>query len=145
MTWVDKDITEEKIILQNIDVRSFYLDNNTTRGIKTAKKCMVRTRKGYDDFLDLKNNKLYKNIEYVVPKNYNSEYMPYSTKEEMNKQGKFVELREYWNLTGDVYCVWANGIIIREHHIISTVKGRKCLPFTTRVLGKKIGRYDTGR
>lgn len=145
MIWNSKPITEEKIILENIDPRSFYMDNNTTKGIKTAKKCMVRKWMWYDEFLDLKNNKLYKNIEYVKPKNYTANYMPYTTREEASKDGKFVEIREYRNLKDDIYCVWANWIIVREHHIISTVKGRKCLPFTTRVLGKKIGRYDTGR
>lgn len=145
MIWKENIITDEKIILENIDPRNFYMDNNATRGIETAKKCMVRKRMGYDEFLDLENNKLYKNIEYVRPKGYTANYMPFTTREEASKQGKFVELREYWNLKDDVYCVWANGIIIREHHIMSTVKGRKVLPFTTRVLSKKIGRYDTGR
>lgn len=145
MTRSKKEIKDEKIILENIDIRNFYLDNNTTRWIKTAKKCMLRKWIGYDEFLDLKNNKLYKNIEYVRPQNYTSTYMPYTTSEEASRDGKFVEIREYRNLNEDIYCVWANGVIIREHHIISTVKGRKCLPFTTRVLGKKINRYDTGR
>ncbi len=145
MIWKENIITDEKIILENIDPRSFYMDNNATKGIKTAKKCMVRKRMGYDEFLDLENNKLYKNIEFVRPKGYTAEFMPYTTREEASREGDFVEIREYWNLKNDIYCVWANGVIIREHHIISTVNGRKVLPFSTRVLGKKVGRYDTGR
>lgn len=145
IVWDKETITDEKIILENIDIRNFYLDNNATKGLKNAKKCMIRKRMGYDEFLDLKNNKLYKNIEYVRPRNYSANYMPYNTREEISREGKFVEIREYWNLTGDTYCVWANGIIIREHHIMNTVKGRKVLPFTLIPLGKKINRYDTGR
>ena len=106
---------------------------------------MVRKRVGYEEFLNLENNKLYKNIEYVVPKNYDSKWMPYSTTEEITRQGKFVEIREYRNLKQDIYLVRANWIIIREHHIMSTINGRKALPFTLRVLGKKNSSYYGGR
>lgn len=145
MTWDEQEISEDKIILENIDPRCFYLDNNATRGMKDANKCMVRKRVGYEEFLNLKNNKLYKNIEYVVPKNYDSKWMPYSTTEEVTRQGRFVEIREYRNLKQDIYLVRANWIIIREHHIMSTINGRKALPFTLRVLGKKNSSYYGGR
>lgn len=145
MTWDEQELSEDKIILENIDPRCFYLDNNATRGMKDANKCMVRKRVGYEEFLNLKNNKLYKNIEYVVPKNYDSKWMPYSTTEEVTRQGRFVEIREYRNLKQDIYLVWANWIIIREHHIMSTINGRKALPFTLRVLGKKNSSYYGGR
>lgn len=145
MTWDKQELSEDKIILENIDPRCFYLDNNAVRGMKDANKCMVRKRVGYEEFLNLKNNKLYKNIEYVVPKNYDSKWMPYSTTEEITRQGKFVEIREYRNLKQDIYLVRANWIIIREHHIMSTINGRKALPFTLRVLGKKNSSYYGGR
>lgn len=145
MTWDKQELSEDKIILENIDPRCFYLDNNATRGMKDANKCMVRKRVGYEEFLNLKNNKLYKNIEYVVPKNYDSKWMPYSTTEEVTRQGRFVEIREYRNLKQDIYLVRANWIIIREHHIMSTINGRKALPFTLRVLGKKNSSYYGGR
>ena len=145
MTWDEQELSEDKIILENIDPRCFYLDNNATRGMKDANKCMVRKRVGYEEFLNLKNNKLYKNIEYVVPKNYDSKWMPYSTTEEVTRQGRFVEIREYRNLKQDIYLVRANWIIIREHHIMSTINGRKALPFTLRVLGKKNSSYYGGR
>lgn len=145
MTWDKQELSEDKIILENIDPRCFYLDNNATRGMKDANKCMVRKRVGYEEFLNLENNKLYKNIEYVVPKNYDSKRMPYSTEEEVTRQGKFVEIREYRNLKQDIYLVWANWIIVREHHIMSTINGRKALPFTLRVLGKKNSSYYGGR
>ena len=108
MTWDKQELSEDKIILENIDPRCFYLDNNAVRGMKDANKCMVRKRVGYEEFLNLKNNKLYKNIEYVVPKNYDSKWMPYSTTEEITRQGKFVEIREYRNLKQDIYLVRAN-------------------------------------
>lgn len=145
MTWDKQELSEDKIILENIDPRCFYLDNNATKWMKDANKCMVRKRVGYEEFLNLKNNKLYKNIEYVVPKNYDSKRMPYSTEEEVTRQGKFVEIREYRNLKEDIYLVWANWIIVREHHIMSTMNGRKALPFTIRVLGKKNSSYYGGR
>lgn len=141
-----KTIKDEKIIMENIDPRMFYLDNNSTRWIKDANKCMVRKWVGYDEFIStLAKNKLYKNTEYVIPKNRDSKHLAYTTQEEQARQWKFVELREYRNLKEDIYCVWANWIIIREHHIMTTLNGRKCLPFTLRVLGKKNSQYIGGR
>lgn len=135
-------LSEDKIILENIDPRTFYLDNNAVKWMKDANKCMIRKRVGYEDFCNLKNNKLYKNIEFVVPKNYDTKNMPYNTIEEATRHGDFVELTEYRNLKEDIYSVWANWINIREHHIMTTMWGRKALPFTIRVLGKKSGTYS---
>lgn len=140
-----EDYTEEKIALECIDPRQFYLDNNASRWMKDAKKCMTRKIVWYDEFCELKNNPLYKNLEYVSPKTYTNERQSFTTQYENYRQWEFVEIREYWNLKGDIYLVWANGVIIREHHIMSTVKGRKVLPFTIRVLGKKNGSTYGGR
>lgn len=135
--WEEMEYTDEKIILECIDPRMFYLDNNSSRWMKDAQKCMTRKIVSYDEFTNLKNNKLYKNIEYVAPKGYTNERQPFSTQYENFRNGQFVEIREYRNLKNDIYLVWANGVIIREHHIMSTVNGKKVLPFTIRVLGKK--------
>jgi hypothetical protein len=63
---------------------------------------------------------------------------PFVTTEEEVKTGEYVRLTHYWNVEKDAYIVVANeSIIVREHPMISTMNGRKALPFTVRVLGKK--------
>lgn len=53
------------------------------------------------------------------------------------KQGEFVELRKYRNIEKDCFMVSANGVLIREQHMVSTMDGKKALPFTVRILGKQ--------
>ena len=49
-----------------------------------------------------------------------------------------MKLIHYWNVDKDAYMVVANDtMLVREHPLISTINGRKALPFTVRVLGKK--------
>lgn len=63
---------------------------------------------------------------------------PFVTTEEEVKTGEYVRLTHYWNVEKDAYIVVANEcMIVREHPIMSTMNGRKALPFTVRVLGKK--------
>lgn len=47
-------------------------------------------------------------------------------------------MMKYWNLEKDAYIEIANDIIVREHPIMSTIDGRKALPFTIRILGKRL-------
>ena len=47
--------------------------------------------------------------------------MPFTTKEENVRQGDYVHLRHYWNLDKDLYILFANGIPVRKHPIISTI------------------------
>jgi len=36
-----------------------------------------------------------------------------------------------------MYVVIANGVLVREHPMITTIAGKKALPFTIRILGYK--------
>jgi hypothetical protein len=48
-----------------------------------------------------------------------------------------VELLHYWNVESDDYIVVANGVLVRDHAMISTIDGEKALPFVVRPLGYK--------
>lgn len=142
--WTEKKLKDEKILLENIDPRLFYLDNQCVRGIDDANDCILREWMWYEQFKEYENNDLYKNIKYVAPKGYTTERLVYTVQEERNRTGDFVEIRKYWNVAKDMYIEMANWIIIREQHIMSTIDGRKALPFTIRVFWKKNNTY-TGR
>lgn len=60
------------------------------------------------------------------------------SKEEKGMNGKFVQLKHYWNRQKDMYRVIANGQqIVRSHPIMTYRRGEKCLPFVMRQLGYK--------
>jgi hypothetical protein len=40
---------------------------------------------------------------------------------EQIKQGDFVQLMHYWNVDKDAYMILANGVLIREQHMMSTI------------------------
>lgn len=40
--WTEKKLKDEKILLENIDPRLFYLDNQCVRGIDDANDCVLR-------------------------------------------------------------------------------------------------------
>lgn len=54
--------------------------------------------------------------------------------EDDQKQGEFVKLTHYRNVEKDTYMVIANDILVRDHPMISTIDGKKALPFAVRVL-----------
>ena len=57
--------------------------------------------------------------------------------EEDTKTGDYVRRIRYYSVDKDAYMELANGVLVREHPLNSTMNGRKALPFTIRVLGKK--------
>ena len=138
---VKREFRENKILLENLDPRNFFLDNQATKGIDNANDCIMIQRMSYEEFQGLEYNKIYKNIEYVRPCGYDNSHKPFSTNEEIQRQGDYVKLTHYRNLQKDNYVVIANGIVIRDHAILSTIDGRKALPFVVRVFGKKNGTY----
>ena len=91
----------------------------------------------WDKFQNFKTNKLYKNVDQIKPKQYQNDYKTFVMEEETIKTGEYVELIHYRNVDKDMYVVLANGILIREHPMVSTINGEKALPFVVRVLGKK--------
>ena len=62
---------------------------------------------------------------------------PFTTTEEDTKTGEYVKRVKYYSVDKDAYIELANDIIVREHPLHTTMNGRKALPFTVRVLGKK--------
>lgn len=137
MTWKERTFDEQEIIVKNIDLRQFWIDDQAIDDIEQANDCFYRQWMWYDKFQEYANNPVYSNIEYVQPRPYSMEYKTFRTQEEATKQGDFVLLEHYWNLAKDAYIVRANGIIIREHPIMSTIDGKKALPFVIRWLGTK--------
>lgn len=134
----DNVVEKDGIIVNNVDIRQFYLDNEAIQWIDDANDCAVRQRVSYDKFVSMvKENPLYKNTEYVQPKSYSNDWKTFITVEEAIKQGNYVEIWHYWNVEKDIYTQVGNGILIREHPMITTIDGEKALPFSVRVLGKK--------
>jgi len=120
-----------------MDIRSFYIDNRATRSIDEASDCIYKRQMSYEKFRLYESNPLYSNMKYVAPKSYNNEYDTFTVQEEDTKQGDFAEIIYYWNIATDVYMEIANGVLVREHPMISTINGTKALPFFVRPLGKK--------
>jgi len=141
---VKKEFRENKIILENLDPRYFFLDNQATKGIDNANDCIMIQWMSFEEFKGLKNNPIYKNIDSVAPRGYDNSYKPFTTQEEAQRQWEYVRLEHYWNLQQDNYIVVANGVVVRDHAILSTIDGKKALPFVIRVFGRKNWTY-TGR
>ena len=130
--WEKKYLVKNQILLDNFDIRNFYPDNRVN-DFNDALDCVAIQILSYDEFMLLKNNPIYKNIEFVTPVSYYSEPFPNSSKEEKGREGKYVYMFHYWNLSKDRYYVNANNQqIVREHPIMSTMKGEKAIPFTVR-------------
>jgi len=125
-------MVKNEILMENFDIRRFYADNRVT-DFNNATDCVAIQVISFEEFQCYKNNPLYKNIDYVQATGYNTDPLASTSIEERSKDGKYVHLYHYWNLDKDWYCVVANNQqIIREHPIMSTIKGEKALPFVMR-------------
>ena len=138
LNWETKIIKNEKIIVKNIDIRQFFIDDNAITTIDEASDCILEQRIWFDKFQDFKGNPLYKKIDKVSPISYGNEYHTFRTEEENTKKWKFVKLTHYWNVDKDMYVIVANdNVIIREHPMMSTIDWKKALPFVIRAFWKK--------
>lgn len=135
--WNKKEIKDESIIVENVDIRDFYVDNTAKNSIEDAGDCIWINWISYDKFQELKGNIFYKNIDKVAPRNWSNEDKPFLTSEEDTKKGDYVRRIRYYSIDKDAYMEVANGVLVREHPLNSTMNGRKALPFTVRVLWKK--------
>lgn len=135
--WNKKEIKDESIIVANVDIRDFYIDNTAKNGIEDAGDCIWLDWISYDKFQELKWNIFYRNIEKVAPRNWSTEDKPFLVSEEDTKTGDYVRRIRYYSVDKDAYMELANGVLVREHPLNSTMNGRKALPFTIRVLWKK--------
>lgn len=84
--WVKKEFKEEKIVVKDIDLRDFYVDDDARKDIEEANDCILDTWIPYTKFMEYTNNEIYKNTEYVRPQNYSSENRPFITEDEYIKQ-----------------------------------------------------------
>lgn len=137
LTFKKEYLVKNDILLDRFDYRRFYPDNRVNN-FDEAVDCVAIQIIPYETFLTLKNNPAYKNIEAVSPMNYFDGNLVNPSQEEMGKNGKFVQLINYWNREKDMYCVVANNQqIIRQHPIMTYRKGEKALPFVMRQLSYK--------
>lgn len=137
VTRVEKNIKKEEIIVKNIDIRQFYIDDQAQEWIEDASDCIYDQWMSYDKFKEYSNSRAYKNIKFVAPQWYSNENKTFTNNEEKVKKWKFVKLRHYWNVDKDVYTQVANGVLVREHPMLSTIDWEKALPFVIRNLGLK--------
>lgn len=135
--WTKKEIKDEWIVVENVDIRDFYIDNTAKNEIEDAGDCIWIEWISYDKFQELAGNIFYKNIDKVAPRNWSMEDKPFTTNEEDTKTGEYVKRVKYYSVDKDAYIELANDIIVREHPLHTTMNGRKALPFTVRVLWKK--------
>tara|TARA_R110000868_G_scaffold402217_1_gene678364 strand:+ start:220 stop:486 length:267 start_codon:yes stop_codon:yes gene_type:complete len=84
-SWVTKTFKEEEIIVKNIDIRDFYVDNTAKDGIGDASDCILVQFISYERFQELSTNPFYKNIDKIAPRGWSSENKPFVTAEERAK------------------------------------------------------------
>jgi len=138
LTWKKNTFKKEEIIVRNVDIRDFYIDDSAKNSIDDATDCILIQWIPYERFQNFKNSPVYKNIDKVAPRQYSTENHSFVNDEEMSKTGSFVKLTHYWNIEKDAYMVIANNnVIIREHPMVSTINWEKALPFVVRAFGKK--------
>lgn len=139
-SYEEKIIKQSKIIVKNIDIRDFYIDNHVKDDIEEASDCILRQWISYAKFKNFKNKEdggIFINSQYVSPKNYSNEWKKFHTEEEKWKEWDYVELLHYWNVDEDCYKVLANDILIRDDYMTNTINGIKALPFCIRPLWRK--------
>lgn len=135
--WESKPIEKDWIIMEVWDIRQFYMDNQSIKWIEDCSDCAYRQWMSRDKFQNFKTNPLYKNIDKVAPRAYSNDWKTFITIEEAIKAGNYVERWLYWNVEKDCYVELANGIIVREHPMVSTIDWEKALPWVWRWMGKK--------
>lgn len=129
------DFKEEKIIIDNIDIRNWRIDNNHIVGIEDADDCVYEWYVPYQKFKELENNKLYTNIDKVKPQSYNRSNN-YQKEYETSWPQDYIKMTWYWSIGYDAYVIIANdGVLIRNHPLMSTMDGKKALPFVVRWFG----------
>lgn len=134
----DRTIKEENIILEDVRLQDIYFDNRNVWSIDSCSDAGRYAMISFEKFQLLKWNPYYRNIEKVTPISYTNDYSKMIIKEERGKEWEFVKLLFYHNVDKDMFVIVANDAhIIRAHPMISTINGKKALPYSIRVLGKK--------
>lgn len=123
--------TEGKLKLDNFDIRHFYVDDRAYT-IDEAEDCIAFTYHSWEEIQNMKSNKMYKDLDRLVPKqNQDHKFRNYTTRDEQGMgNAKYVEFTHYWNKASDTYIVIGNGhCIIRQHPIMNATHS---LPFSMR-------------
>lgn len=103
-----------------------------------AVDCIYVTTMSYSEFLTLKNNPYYRDIDKVVPGQNNEDYKAFITKEDSG-QKDVVELMTYYNKFSDEEVTIANRqIIIKETPLLNP---NHELPFTRVVLNENVNSF----
>lgn len=138
LDWEEKVINKRNIIVKCVDINEFFIDNQATDGIDDANDCIYRQWMWFEQFQSFSNDDVFQNVDKVSPVQYNNSYKTAISQEDATKQWDFVLIEHYWNVALDAYIVIANGVIIREQPMTSTINGEKALPFVVRGFGYKI-------
>ena len=107
-----KLLTESKVLLENVDIRNFWIDERAT-SIDNAIDCMMEVYMPYEDFLNLKldkNYKTYKLDQVSATMSKDSGYgRPFQNEEEASDgSNQYVKITKYWNVKDDKYYEIAN-------------------------------------
>lgn len=65
ITWKKEEYEESNIIVKDIDINNFWMDNQAIDGIDDSVDCIYRQWISYDRFQMFKTNSIYFNLEYV--------------------------------------------------------------------------------
>lgn len=137
MEYEENVIIKQGVRTKSIDIRSFFVDNNA-KSMDDAVDCIYITTIPYSEFLTLKNNPYYRDIDSVKPWQTNEDYKSYVTKEEEVKRDS-VELLTYYNKFSDEEVTIANrSIIIKETPLLNP---NHELPFTRVVLNENVNSF----
>ena len=65
ITWKTSTFKKEEIIVKNIDIRDFYIDDTAKNSIDDATDCVYIQWIPFERFKNLENSPIYKNIDKV--------------------------------------------------------------------------------
>lgn len=83
MVVTENKIPMEEIILKDIDIRRFWVDNEAIKDFDLANDCIYEEWESFSNFQRLKDSAIYKNVDKVVPCDYSNEYDTYHTDEDL--------------------------------------------------------------
>lgn len=123
--------------MENFDIRHFWIDERA-HTVDEAVDCIAEQYVTQEEYLNLKYNPFYKNIDTESATYYfhDDKFTYISLEERGDGESQYVKLRHYWNRELDSYMVIANDrVIIREHAIMNATHD---LPFVIRQYGRNV-------
>ena len=136
--FVRKLQTKSDILLKNIDIRDFWLDDRATC-MEDAIDCVLECYITYEDFLSYSLDKWYKKevLDSVIANQTKDKDRVFVFQsEQAQTMSKFVKITKYWNTKLDKYVEVANdSVILKSHPILNATHS---LPFTVRQYGKNL-------